>query len=167
MNCARRVNVAAKQHGVPWPDLSRLIVHGASKRLAEGRRPKDDEPRLRLPAWAADRADEEAARHVEEIAASGVRVVGDLATLTAPAPRAADASEDHRHVEHVPIDAAVAALEGLLSAAVGRGAGFADVAEARTVGSRRVSETTSGDLAKVLLGRLRRRVAERVRGRKG
>jgi hypothetical protein len=86
--------------------------------MLSARRPAADEQRLALPAWAVEPVLAEAARHVEEIRASGVRVVGDLGAL-ARRPRVRGEDEPaHQDVATVPIQAAVEALAGLLAAAV-------------------------------------------------
>jgi hypothetical protein len=54
------------------------------------RRPRQEEPPLQLPGWAARLAAQDGRRYAERIAASGVRVVGDLTryrTDVAPAAR--------------------------------------------------------------------------------
>jgi hypothetical protein len=49
--------------------------------------PEPNDPRLTLPAWAVEQANERAAASAAVIAASGARVVGDLAALSAvPVP---------------------------------------------------------------------------------
>lgn len=163
----RRLNSVLRAHAIGWPDYERLVVEGAAARLLADRAPADDEPRLRLPDLAADRADEEARRHVEEIASSGVRVVGDLAVLAAPAPRRTGPHEDHRAVEQVPVDAAVAALGGVVSAAIGRGADFAPGGASRPLTERRVCDVTTRDLLGVVTGRVLRRARSMARRRPG
>lgn len=58
------------------------IVRDGAARLLKLRTPQPDEGRIQLPAWAGDRASALATEIVDGIAASGVRVVGDLSTLT-------------------------------------------------------------------------------------
>jgi hypothetical protein len=161
----RRLNTVLRTHGIGWPDYERLVVEGAAARLLADRSPAEGEARLRLPPEAADRADEEARRHVEEIAASGVRVIGDLALLATPAARRTGPHEDHRAVEEIPVDAAVAALGGIVSAACGRGADFAPGGASRPVAERRVCDVTTRDLLGVVTGRIRRRALAVARRR--
>ncbi len=163
----RRLNVLLREHEIPWHEYERLVVEGAAARLLRERTPAEDEPRLRLPGWAADRADEEAARHVAEVAASGVRVVGDLAALAAPAPRRSVSEQDHREAGQVPVDAAVAALGGLLSAALGRGSDFVPNGASRPLVQRRVCDVTTRDLIGVVSGRVGGRARTVLRGRLG
>ncbi len=162
----RRLNAGLQPHTVPWADYERLVARGAAARLLAERRPAEREPRLRLPDWAADRADEEAKRHIAEIAETGVRVLGDLPALAQPAARrGVGLDENHEAVEQVPVEVAVRTLEGLVSAALGRGADFGASAAARPVAERRVCDVTTRDLLGVVVGRVRRR-ARSVRGRR-
>lgn len=179
----RRLNTVLRPRGVDWKDYQRLVADGAALRMLRARGPADGEPRLRLPGWAADRADEEARRHVEEIAASGVRVVGDLGLLAAPAPRRDGDDEDHTTVGQVPLDAAVEALAGAVSAALRRGTDFGPPPPppapkppapkpARPdpatlpVQRRQVGDVTSAALVRVVVRRARKRLRTFVgRGR--
>jgi hypothetical protein len=114
----RRLNQVVRDAGVEWRDYQRLVVRGAARRMLSARRPAADEQRLALPAWAVEPVLAEAARHAEEIRASGVRVVGDLESL-ARRPRVRGEQEPaHQDVATVPIQAAVEALAGLLAAAL-------------------------------------------------
>ncbi|WP_029149321.1 hypothetical protein [Microbacterium indicum] len=76
------------------------------------RRPRGDEAVLALPGWAADLADAASRRHADEIAATGVRVVGDLDALRI-ASRATDAPH-HNDATDVPVDVAVAVARGIV-----------------------------------------------------
>jgi glycosyltransferase involved in cell wall biosynthesis len=108
----RRVNLLSKQ-SVPWKRFNQLLRQGGTPQLVEGRRPPADEARLALPAWAVERARSLGARAVDQIRATGVRVDGDLGALTPAAPRpptAVPASD----CTHVPIDAVVGVIEGLV-----------------------------------------------------
>jgi hypothetical protein len=62
----------------------KLMRMGAAEHLKR-RAPGADEPRIETPAWALERADAIARQIVEGIAGSGVRVIGDLESLAAPA----------------------------------------------------------------------------------
>jgi hypothetical protein len=57
-----------------------LGLYGAAAAL-EASRPEPSEPRIETPAWAAERATEIGHAIVEGLAASGVRVIGDLRWL--------------------------------------------------------------------------------------
>ena len=68
--------------GVPKHEFHRIVRNGAAAYL-KTRRPPPDEPRIELPRWAIERTGEVARRVVDGIAASGVRVIGDLDRLAA------------------------------------------------------------------------------------
>lgn len=114
----RRLNDVVRDAGVEWRDYQRLVVRGAARRMLSGRRPAPGEQRLALPAWAVEPVLAEATRHVEEIRASGVRVVGDLDALGRRPRVRGEREPAHQDVALVPIEAAVEALAGLIEAAV-------------------------------------------------
>lgn len=75
----RRFNVDARQLGLvdaKYETLTKYAADGIKERT-----PAPDEPRIVTPAWAAERADELSAEFALGIAASGVRVIGDLDAL--------------------------------------------------------------------------------------
>lgn len=76
----RAFNVAFKAEGLPRSLHARVMRFGAAQSMKQ-RQPAPDEPRVELPAWAVDRVAEAAREIVTGIAATGVRVVGDLALL--------------------------------------------------------------------------------------
>lgn len=116
----RRMNEVVRSE-MTWPQYMHLIRHGALGRVMENR--AADAERLLLPQWAAERAAELGAQYAEAIEATGVRVVGDLSTLSAKAKSRAD---DEPAPTEIPIDLAVEALAGTLSAATHRGAFFGE-----------------------------------------
>jgi hypothetical protein len=63
--------------------LFHRIMHFGAAAYMKQRPPGPDEPRVEAPQWALDRCGEIAAEMVRHIAASRVRVIGDLATLAA------------------------------------------------------------------------------------
>lgn len=65
-------------------DYTRLVRFGAARHLQQ-RRPDPNEERLLTPPWAVERALEVQREMVAEIEQMGVRVIGDLASLTDPA----------------------------------------------------------------------------------
>jgi hypothetical protein len=79
--------------------------------------------RLALPAWAAKRAAELGASYAETIESTGVRVVGDLATLGEEVPARDD---DGTPPTQVPMDLAAEAMAGMYSAAAWRGPFFGE-----------------------------------------
>lgn len=116
----RRFNRQFRSHDTDWSQYDRLVVRGAVFRLLKFRNPPAGEPQLAMPGWAAELADEAARRNADQVAASGVRIIGDPAWLALPARRRSSAAEDHRTVEQIPIDLAVEAMLGLAAAGIGR-----------------------------------------------
>ena len=119
----RQVNLAVKGQPVDWQEYERLLREGGIARLLGSRTPAPDEHRLQLPRWAADRATERGQRYAAEVAASGVRVVGDLEALAVPAE---GTDEPDQAPTHVSLEVATAMVVGTVSAGLGRGAFFGD-----------------------------------------
>lgn len=119
----RQVNLAVKGQPVDWQEYERLLRDGGIARLLESRTPGPDEHRLELPRWAADRATEHGQRYAAEVAATGVRVIGDLDALAVPAE---GTDEPYQAPTHVGLDVATAMVVGTISAGLGRGAFFGD-----------------------------------------
>jgi hypothetical protein len=113
------LNRAIEPYDVEWDDYERIVRFGAQRRLME--EPPSAGERLVLPEWAALRAAERGARFAEQIAATGVRVIGDLAVLGEKPRSHADVDEP---AEEVPVEMAAEALAGMLSAGTGRGPDF-------------------------------------------
>jgi hypothetical protein len=114
----RRLNVEVRRQ-LEWRHYELWVRNGAVARLLASRRPESDEPRVTLPCWAAEPAAAISARYAEAVAASGCLVLGDVDALAAPGPVG-----DLRPARLLPIDAAVAATAGLISASLGQGADF-------------------------------------------
>ena len=150
----RQFNKAFRAAPTTWTDYDRLAMHGSMPRVLGHRRPAPDEPRLTLPDWAADRADELSAANAAAVAASGVRVIGETDWLAMPAKRRRSAGEDHRRVREVPIDLAVEAMLGLSAAALDRDSDF---------GPLERKAPLAGFTAKELVAELYRRGVRRVR----
>ncbi len=168
----RRLNRAVRQR-LDWRQYEIWVRNGAVARLLTARRPRPSEARVVLPAWAAERAEAIAVEYAEAVAGSGCRIVGDLTALVAPATVG-----DLRRVRSVPLDAAVAAAVGLVSAGLGQGADF-DVTDrplpapaqrlARSARGRRVLELNesvpsakASDLFGVGLLRAARQLRQRI-----
>jgi hypothetical protein len=154
----RRVNRAVRDAGdVAWRDYERFVRQGAVESMLARRRPRKEEQRIVPPAWAVERAVELAKGEVARIAASGVRVVGDLAHVAAPVPSV----ERARSARDVPVDAAAEALLAVISTALGRGPDFAALEptapQEAAAGGRRLDEASAGDLAQALGRRAVRR----------
>ena len=114
----RQLNRAVRGR-LDWRQYEIWVRNGAVSRMLTDRTPAAAEPPLVLPPWAADRAHGIAADYAAAVADAGVRVVGDVAALAARAP----VGELPRS-RTVPVDAAVAAAAGLVSAGLGQGADF-------------------------------------------
>lgn len=110
-NAFLRLNSALADHGVGWHSFNEFVWKGAANLGVLKRRPAVDEPRVRLPAWAADKAQQDGKRFADQIRNSGVRVVGSLDRLAAePTPA--------QHVDSgtIPADVGVRALTGAILA---------------------------------------------------
>jgi hypothetical protein len=84
----RAFNAAFRAEGLGTQLHAKVMRFGAAE-LMKRRTPEPAEPRIQTPSWAVDRAAEVGREIVEGIRSSGVRVVGDLASLVAPSSRAA------------------------------------------------------------------------------
>ena len=139
-----------------WPQYSHYVRRGVALRLVEGRNPSPDEPRLQTPQWALDAAAEAAARNVEAIRSSGVRVVGDLDLLghhrTSSAMPAASvtATLDTTDAASIPIDTAVLAVIATIDAALAQ--------QRRPISTR--------ELLRLLTTRVRGKIARVTRGQR-
>jgi len=116
----RRINEVSKKNSVAWDKYLRLIQRGVVRRWRQGRLPLPDEARVTMPRWALERSQELSIDYSDRIQNSGVRIIGDLSSLT----RANAPAADDQNVAEIPIDVAVEALSGLLSASLNRGANF-------------------------------------------
>lgn len=150
----RRFNRQFRSYDTDWSQYDRMVVRGAIFRLLESRTPPASEARLAMPDWAAELADEAARRNAEQVAASGVRIVGDPRWLALPARRRTSPAEDHRTVEQVPVDLAIEAMLGLAAAGIGRGPDFSLLPPA---------DPLPGYTARELADELRRRSVRRLK----
>ncbi len=106
----RRLNLKLRPR-LTWLEYCKWLRDSASTSVLRRRRTGEHDTKLVLPAWAAEVAEARAATHVEQIAASGVRVVGDLDLLRAEVRSAEDPA---LRSDVVPIDAAVEAIYGVI-----------------------------------------------------
>ncbi len=124
-----RVNPVAREM-MSAPQYTALVRNGAAEKMVENRTPGPDEPRLGIPEWAAPRVAELAARHAQALRESGVRIIGDPATLAAvpdPTPTA--------EPDWLPADAAAYALLGALEKALeGQGRPVANLSSRELIG---------------------------------
>jgi len=137
--------------------------YGAVRQM-KARRPRPGEPQIVTPAWALARVAEISAEMTRNIAALGVRVIGDLSVLTTPAPPASQpeaGAADGPAVPPIPVEAASQAILGAMLA--GGIAGEAAGAGQRAVADRPVREVDARRLAGVLVRRGRQRVRRALR----
>lgn len=85
VEAVRAFNVAAKQAGVARAVQAKTMRYGAAIHMKQ-REPGPDEARIDTPGWALDRAREVDEAMVQAITATGVPVVGNLASLAAAQP---------------------------------------------------------------------------------
>lgn len=160
------VNRAVREEGVDWKRYSKLVRNGAIAGLLENRQPAADEQRVALPEWAADEARKRGRKYARRIAASGVRIVGDLTSLHAPV----NPGEQAEPEPGTYLDVATRALMGMLaatdpaaaakpsSATTSGRAGLKTRALAAAARLIRVADThTTYDLAKAAKQKVRRR----------
>ena len=121
----RRVNTIMHAQHYDWRRYTSLIRHGLIARLQENRRPAPTEASLRLPAWAARAALQISREYADQILASGCRVIGDPAALTAPLRTVDQVVQP----TELPLDAVVQGIAGILSAADGLGPFFDHAAD--------------------------------------
>jgi hypothetical protein len=121
----RSFNVRVRPHDVGWETFERIVRSGALARVMD--LDVGGGERLQMPAWAVKRAAELGAGYADVIAASGVRVVGDLSTLGEEVPVRKD---DVTFLDSVPMDLAAEAMAGMYSAAAWRGPFFGAVDKA-------------------------------------
>ena len=96
-----------------WPLYLDVIQSGAIRRVLGHRNPSADERRVLMPEWAAEIAVREGESHAKRIAESGVRIVGDLASLY-EAPRVATEEESAAESNHraIAVQALIGAMNG-------------------------------------------------------
>jgi hypothetical protein len=116
----RAFNTQFTAEGLGTALHTRVMRYGAASYM-KTREPDPDEPRIETPGWALDRAVAIAREMIDRIAASGVRVIGDLEGLTErPESRHGD---DPPAPEITPRIAASAAVGVLLASGLARGGG--------------------------------------------
>jgi hypothetical protein len=154
----RRINGVLREDGIRWDDWFDYVSGAAIGRVIRDRVPPADEPRPGLPGWAAERANALAARFVDEIRGSGVRVLGDLDSLAAPVPGRVQPAP----ATVVPMDVAVTSVRAAIGTATRREPAAADGA----IDGREylvVRHVGIGGLLLVIASRLRRRGRKAVR----
>ncbi|WP_329339305.1 hypothetical protein OG866_29350 [Streptomyces sp. NBC_00663] len=147
----RNLNKEFRGNGLPDELYSRLVRHGAVMHMKNACSPTPHDVRISTPQWAVEAAAEIGAEMAQRIGATGVRVLGDPALLSAvPKPGTETLAEPR-----IAPEVAAQALYGALAAAAD-----APIRNTAPVKSRTVHQTSSRELVKVLghrcLKRLRR-----------
>ncbi len=123
----RLLNEEFKRREWPGASYAMFMRYGAVRQM-KGRRPLPGEPQIATPAWAAERIAEISAEMTTNIAALGVRVIGDISALSSPASPARQpepGAGDGPAVPPIPVEAASRAVLGAILAG-----GIADQAAA-------------------------------------
>ncbi|MEU6354164.1 hypothetical protein ABZ896_33370 [Streptomyces sp. NPDC047072] len=143
----RNLNKEFRGNGLPDELYSKLVRNGAVMHMKNACVPASGDVKIPTPDWAVEAAAEIGAEMAENIAALGVRIVGDL-TLLSAVPKAP--TLDGIPAPRISPEVAAQALYGVLAAAA--------EAPAKT---RTVHQTSTKDLVRVLghrcLKKLRRR----------
>jgi hypothetical protein len=129
---ARLINEEFKRREWPVANYAAFMRYGVIKQL-KTRQPAEDEQRIVTPPWARYRAAEIGAEMARNIAALGVRVVGDLAELGRPPDSLAQAEADDWPAR--PLILAEAAVRALVGAFIVGGVGGQAVADAAPAAS--------------------------------
>jgi hypothetical protein len=159
----RQLNEEFKRREWPGASYARFVRYGAVKQM-KARRPLPGEPQITTPAWALERVAEISAEMTRNIAALGVRVVGDLSALRCPPPPAREpeaGAGDGLAGPVIPVEAAAQAVLGAILA--GGMADLAAEADRWPVADRLVREVDARRLAGVLVRRGRQRVRRVLR----
>lgn len=159
----RLVNAEIDRRGWPEQIYSMFMKGGALKQLKAGYRPGPGELRVSTPAWALKRAAEIDTEMAGRIADLGVRVVGDISSLSG-VPDSAAPADELETVPTVPAAAAAAAIIGAIIGSQVPGQLTAKKQPAR-VEDRPVRDVDARTLARVLAGRANRRAARTLRRR--
>ena len=166
----RQLNEEFKRQEWPGASYAKFMRYGAVRQM-KARLPLPGEPQIATPAWALDRVAEISAEMTRNIAALGVRVVGDLSALSRSPDRSASGRSPARPAEEeaeagtadpvIPVEATAQAVLGAILAG-----GIADQAPAvdrRAVADRLVREVDARRLAGVLVRRGRQRMRRALR----
>jgi hypothetical protein len=175
----RQLNEEFKRREWPGASYAKFMRYGAVRQM-KARGPLPGEPQIATPAWALDRVAEISAEMTGNIAALGVRVVGDLSALSSspdvsalgrspdlsspgrsPVQSAEAGAEAGTAGPVIPVEAAAQAVLGAILAG-----GIADQASAvdgRAVADRPVREVDARRLAGVLVRRGRQRMRRALR----
>lgn len=155
----RQLDEEFKRREWPGTSYARFLRYGAVKQM-KSRQPLPGEPGIVTPAWALERMAEISAEMTRNIAALGVRVIGDISVLSASPARPPEAGTGAGPaIPPIPVEAAVQAVLGAILAG-----GMADqAADGRAVADRLVREVDARGLAGVLVRRGRQRIRQALR----
>jgi hypothetical protein len=111
----RRINVEWEKRG--WSDEAhaRFVRRGAARRMKIGRWPAPEEPRLPMPKWALERSAEVGAETAGATTSLGVRVVGDISTLSEVPDKVAE-DDELTAMPELPGEAVALAILGAIAA---------------------------------------------------
>jgi len=161
----RAVNAELRRRELPWRDYEHWMRRGVAGHVMASRKPGELDTAFELPGWAAEKATVRANTYVDRIEASGVRVVGDLGALRAPARSAEDPVLT---ADRVPLDAAAEAVVGAIEAGLlkeeGLVAAKATIADLREAVRSPSPEVLGHFRSTELASEVGRRVARRARG---
>lgn len=108
----RRVNERIEARGWSTAIHARFVRLGTVRQI-RGRRPRPEEPRVAMPTWAIERANEVARDMISRIEASGVHVVGSLETLVSDPASGVDRTAAVSSVDmEVAVRAVIGAMRG-------------------------------------------------------
>ncbi len=137
VEAVRAFNIAFKAEGLGRDLHSKVMGFGAAP-FMRLRTPDPSEPQVESPQWALDRVAVIAREMVDHIAASGVRVVGDLDAL-AQGPVLGRPEEDGPTAVSIPPEIAARMSLGIaLASGAGRASGTRGSARNTTPGERRL-----------------------------
>jgi len=157
----RQLNEEFKRQEWPGTSYAKFLRYGAVREM-KSRRPLPGEPGIATPAWALEKVAEISAEMTRNIAALGVRVIGDISALSAPTARPPEAeAETGAAIPPIPVEAAVQAVLGAILA--GGMADQAAEADKRAAADRLVREVDAKRLAGVLVRRGRQRMRRALR----
>jgi len=136
VEAVRAFNIAFKAEGLGRDLHSKVMGFGAAP-FMRLRTPDPSEPQVESPQWALDRVAVIAREMVDHIAASGVRVVGDLDALAQASTGATE--EDGPTAVSIPPEIAARMSLGIaLASGAGRASGTRGSARNTTPGERRL-----------------------------
>ncbi|MEV0483196.1 hypothetical protein AB0I69_21640 [Streptomyces sp. NPDC050508] len=138
----RKLNVEFRGNGLPDELYSKLVRNGAVMHMKNSCSPTSQDVKITTPQWAVEAAGAIGAEMAGTIAATGVRVVGDTALLSA-VPETVEKKVSG--VPRIAPEVAAQALYGALAAVAAVPVRHSAPAKARTV-----HQTSSKELVRVL-----------------